>query len=370
MDEKVSTKGLVGPRVSIVIPSYNRARYLPEALGSVFSQTYQNIEVILVDDGSTDDTQKVIQPYLNKIKFVKKINGGLASARNVGMRYATGDYIAMMDSDDICTPDRIAKQVGYLELNRDVVLCSSDFSAFNGKEVTERSHIRSYYSAVDREPDGVRGLYQESEVVELDAMPWSANTSQDVLNVSRGHVYDVLIWGNFIHPPTLMVRREVSEKVGEFDQSLTFATDYDWILRVSRHGKLAYIDEPLLKYRYSADQMSSDRNLAKIIYETIMVMDKLLEVDPAIVARHQARFSQRVGSCYQGLAYALCQSDKTGALASLLRSIRYGVVDVQTLKLLAKIVMPRALLARLKALTMAICIYLHDVDGILDFVIL
>jgi glycosyltransferase involved in cell wall biosynthesis len=335
------------PKVSVVIPTYNRARFLPEALESVFAQSYPNIEVVLADDGSIDDTCNVIRPYLNRIVYVKKANGGLASARNVGLRHASGKYIAIMDSDDICMPDRIATQVGYLERNPNVFLCSSDFSAFDGTKITETSHIRSYYSAVKRVPEGVRGLYQERHAVDSREIPWLSNVEHNELDIYVGDVYDALIWGNFIHPPTIMVRQAVVEKVGEFDEGMSVATDYDWILRVSRHGKAAFIDRPLLKYRYSDDQMSSDRHLAKIGYETIMVLEKLLSEDPEILERHANRFKARVGICYLAVSDALSRSDRTGALASLARSTRHGVINLTTLKVLAKIVVPRALVRRL-----------------------
>lgn len=105
-------------KVSIVIPAYNTAEYLSEAIESCRSQTYKDIEIIVVNDGSKDSTDRLMQYYVkkdNRIKYISTVNQGIAKARNTGLRHATGDLIAVMDSDDICAPDRIKKAVKAIE---------------------------------------------------------------------------------------------------------------------------------------------------------------------------------------------------------------------------------------------------------------
>ena len=99
------------PKVSVVIPTYNSSQFIVETLESVFAQTYKDYEIIVVDDGSTDNTKEVLQPYTSRIKYIYKENGGPASARNVGIKSAQGEYIAFLDSDDRWLPEKLEKHI-------------------------------------------------------------------------------------------------------------------------------------------------------------------------------------------------------------------------------------------------------------------
>lgn len=334
------------PTVSIVIPTYNRSDLLVSALESVFAQTYTQIEVIVVDDGSTDDTAAVMAPYHDRVVYVHKPNGGLSSARNAGMRRATGKYMALMDSDDLCEPERLALEVAYLEHNPDVVLCSSDFSAFDGVAVTEPSHIASYYAAFKDAPDGVASIYPEAGLLDPNSVSWLRARGLAPIRIYRGEMYERLAWGNFIHPPTVLVRRTACEKIGEFDESIPYVADYDWFLRASRLGPIGYLDVPLLKYRYSPDQMSSDRHTAKIAYGNVVIINKLRAADHAYFTAHRAEFRRRLGGCYLSAANVLADSSRLRALGELVRSIAHGVVNGQTFRILAKLVLPRFVIER------------------------
>jgi glycosyltransferase involved in cell wall biosynthesis len=147
------------PLVSVVIPTYNRCDFLNNAILSVLEQTYQNIEIIVVDDGSTDNTAMMLKKFEKKIIYIKKKNGGLGSARNTGMKYSKGKYVALMDSDDSCDPNRISFQVTYLECENKSILCSSDFSAYDGVKLVEQSHIKTYYSILKKHVNGFNDIY-------------------------------------------------------------------------------------------------------------------------------------------------------------------------------------------------------------------
>ncbi len=332
------------PLVSIVIPTYNRGDLLGAALESVFAQTYKRVEVIVVDDGSSDNTPEVVQPYLDRLIYLRKTNGGLSSARNAGMRRASGTYMALMDSDDLCEPERLALGVAYLERNPDVVLCSSDFSAFDGSVVRERSHIASYYGAFKHAIDGAASIYPETGQLDPESVPWLRSRGLAPLRTYQGRVYERLAWGNFIHPPTVLVRRSVSETIGDFDEAIPYVADYDWFLRASRLGPIGYLDVPLLKYRYSPDQMSSDRHTAKIAYGNVTILTKLRQADPAFFAAHRAEFRRRLGGCYQSAANALADSNRRRAFAELARSVAHGVLNGQALRILMKLMLPRSVI--------------------------
>jgi len=118
------------PLVSVVIPSYNAAATLPATLDSVWAQTYPRIEVIVVDDGSTDATGEVLARCGSRVRVIRQANGGLASARNTGCTAASGRFIALLDADDLCEPERIGVQVAFMAARPDVVLCGTEFCAF------------------------------------------------------------------------------------------------------------------------------------------------------------------------------------------------------------------------------------------------
>src|SRR6185436_1211829 len=154
--------------VSVVIPTYNRAHLVAQTLESVFAQTWPRLQVIVIDDGSKDDTEGAVAPFRDRIRYVKQENAGLAEARNHGMRLASGDFIAWLDSDDLWVPEKIALQMAALQLHPDNVLSATDFSAFDDQGFFDPSHLRSYYHAVDR-GGGLGRLFPERR--ELDGVP-------------------------------------------------------------------------------------------------------------------------------------------------------------------------------------------------------
>ncbi|MEE9614146.1 MAG: glycosyltransferase family A protein, partial [Thermodesulfobacteriota bacterium] len=120
--------------VSVVVPVYNRPEYVREALTSVFGQTFKDYEVIVVDDGSTEDTKGALGEYLQGVNYFYKKNGGAASARNYGIEKSTGEYVAFLDSDDLWEEDKLDVQVEFLSRNPDVGLVCSDYTYIGRNE--------------------------------------------------------------------------------------------------------------------------------------------------------------------------------------------------------------------------------------------
>ena len=117
------------PLVTVVIPTYNRADYIAETIESVLSQTYRNIEVIVIDDGSTDGTAQVVAPFIPRVSYVQQENAERGASRNHGLRLARGKYVAFLDSDDVWLPTKVADDVAYLEARPDVGLIHTDASS-------------------------------------------------------------------------------------------------------------------------------------------------------------------------------------------------------------------------------------------------
>ncbi len=325
-------------RVSIVIPAYNCASTVAATIESCLQQTYKNAEIIVVNDGSTDNTATVLQSFGSKIQVINKCNGGLASARNAGVRVAVGEFIAWMDSDDLMAPDRIMLQVGALASDPNIQLVSSDFSAFENDDADfDASYIASYYSALSR----LGGL--------SSILPRACEMTlfERAVTVRKGHVYHSLLSGNFVHPPTVMVRHGVFDKIGFFDETLRYSSDYDFILRAARTGEFAFIDAPLIRYRRSDTQLSRSAN-ASLPLETIAILEKAKRNDPAISLDQNRLLSRRFAELHISSAKIIGPSNRYRALSLLLRSVRHELLVGRALFAFARIVIPRAIVTGAK----------------------
>jgi glycosyltransferase involved in cell wall biosynthesis len=198
------------PQVSIIIPTYNRAHFLPDAIESVFAQTYRNWELIVVDDGSTDNTKEVVEKYGSRVRYFYQENKGPGAARNLGIRQARGEYIAFLDSDDMWMPEKLERQVRLFEREPDVGLAGCG----------------CYY--VD-EGGTVRGAEQAPYTIDHKDM----------------QVRCALVGST----DAAMARRVCFEEVGLFDESLLRCEDWDMWLRISKRYTVKCIRDPLVKIR-------------------------------------------------------------------------------------------------------------------------
>ena len=330
------------PLVSVVIPTYNRGALIGETLESVFAQTYQRLEVIVVDDGSTDDTEAVVGRFGGRVIYIRQQNQGLPGSRNVGLARATGEFVAWQDSDDLWNPEKTAIQLGYLRRRPDTVCIASDFSAFGADGFFERSHVRSYYTAIDRFPHGLDGMFTDQEMVPTAELPYLSELGggglPEAIRVYSGPLYDVLVQGNCLHPPTVMFRRDAAARIAPMDAVFERDADWEWFIRLSQTGRCAYVDLPLMRYRVTPDQMSGDANLAAIARSGLVVVEALMARDPALLGR--PAFRRRVGYAHLAAANALAESAHARAAGHLLRSVRWGYLDRRTMRTLAKVCAP------------------------------
>ena len=227
--------------VSFVIPNYNHARYLGQAIESALAQTYPHVEVIVVDDGSTDDSGAVAAAYGDRIRYIYQRNAGLSAARNTGVQAAQGEYIALLDADDLVEPAYAERLLA--------VLAQAPAAA-------------GAYC-------GFRFVDQENRP--LDRVE-SRTTSPDAL-------YGALLNGNYWVPESLLARRACYTAMGAFDTSLRACEDWDVWLRFSRHYSLIGIDEVLIRYRVVVGSMSSDPR--RMLDNRLLVLAKHIGSQPA-----------------------------------------------------------------------------------------
>ena len=132
------------PLVSVIVPAYNNAHFLPAAIDSILNQTFDNFELIVVDDGSTDNTQAVLAGFGDRLRYVRKANGGPSSARNLGIQMARGQLIAFQDADDLWLPEKLALQVAYFHLHPEVGVVFTDAVRFDAAGKFSRSFREIY----------------------------------------------------------------------------------------------------------------------------------------------------------------------------------------------------------------------------------
>jgi glycosyltransferase involved in cell wall biosynthesis len=237
------------PRVSVIIPTFNCRRFLGQAIESVFAQSYTDYEIIVADDGSTDDTREIEARYEGKITYLYQSNRGPSSARNLALSKASGEFIAYLDADDMWYPQKLETQVAFLKTHRDCGFVHSDFATI---DETDRVIRRRFNHEPSREvPQGA--------------------CMMDLLR--RCH----------IQIPTVVERHECLRKIGQFDERIKGVEDYNrWILLAMEGFRLGYIDEALAMYRWTPGSVSSSE---RRMSEGFLMMFEMLLREKSLAAR-------------------------------------------------------------------------------------
>lgn len=230
--------------VSVIIPNYNHAHYVGVAIQSVLAQEYRPVEIIVVDDGSTDDSRAVITQFGDQVRAIWQENRGLSAARNTGLRAARGEFIAVLDADDLYEPDFISTLVPLLEAD------------------VEAGAVYCGYQFVDQ-------FNQPLPQVERRPLP-------------ADEVYTALTASNFLVPESILVRRTCYETVGGFDEALRACEDWDMWLAISRRYKTIGTTRVLTRHRILAGSMSTDP--ARMFKNRMAVIAKHFGPEPTAAA--------------------------------------------------------------------------------------
>jgi glycosyltransferase involved in cell wall biosynthesis len=311
------------PTVSVIIPTYNRAGYVVEAIESVLAQTYKNIEIVVIDDGSTDDTPEMLKPYKEKIKYIYTENGGPARARNIGMKEAAGEYIAFLDSDDLYYPFKTEIQVAFLQKNPDVALVCSELSAINDEKILDEFHLKNYHMGAYEHIDATYDNIYSSSVSIADAglshngMNKNWNKDWNVRKVYTGDVFDRYYDELILSTNTVMFRKSSLKKVGLQHEPYALFEDYEFVLRITKSYRVAFIDVPTYKLRYHADQISSTRKkpngteiLLKKHANLIEIAEKHGLNDTQYYSRNKAVVDKKLSGLNRSMAITLMRKTK------------------------------------------------------------
>lgn len=218
------------PRISVVLPTYNRARVLRRAIDSVLNQTFQDLELIVVDDGSTDGTNAILKSYSDRIRVVVLNNNvGPCRARNVGIQASSGELVAFQDSDDEWLPNKLEVQVNRMD----------------SMVVSMHRPLGASYTRI-----AVKITEEIDRYVPPHGYPEQL----------KGNLYSQLLKANLVGTPTLLVRRQVLDDIGMFDESLSQLEDWDLALRIALKYDFDFVDEPLIISHFSPDGVNSRRD--------------------------------------------------------------------------------------------------------------
>ena len=240
-------KNLNTPLVSVIIPTYNRAWALKKAIDSVLEQNYKNFELIVVDDGSTDDTEALVTEYAKSVKFIQQPNLGVSAARNKGISISSGALISFLDSDDYWEPEKLSAQVEFFNANPDTLICQTEeIWIRNGKKVNPKKKHKKL----------------------------------------SGMIFIPSLALCLISPSAVMMRKNLFAKVDMFDESLPACEDYDLWLRVTCRFPVHLIETPLIvKTGGHDDQLSAATGLDKY---RIYSLKKILKSDFLTDSQKQA----------------------------------------------------------------------------------
>ena len=274
---------MIEPLISVVIPTYNYGHFVTNAVESVLVQSYANREVIVVDDGSTDNTMQRLQPYLDRIRYIHQDNAGPSAARNRGIGAAAGDWIALLDADDVWHPRKLELQMRCLqEQPPDVGLLATD--AFADQ--------RTSWPVLDD---------ADARVIEYGL--------EDIVGLCR------------FGPSSTLIRKSCLVAAGLFDPTLLLVEDRDLWIRLASHCKLAKLSLPLLFYRRHATSLSN--KCAKMEGDELRVLDKAFAQNPALRGRWLlARQSYSLAALTSAQTFR-SNGHLAAALARMMRSLYF-----------------------------------------------
>jgi glycosyltransferase involved in cell wall biosynthesis len=244
------------PLVSVIIPTYNRGWVLTEAVDSVLAQDFRDFELIIVDDGSTDDTPRLLEEYSRKARTIRQKNTGVSAARNRGIVSATGQFIAFLDSDDLWFPKKLSTQVGFFESNPNALICQTE-------EIWIRNGVRVNPKKRHKKESG--GIFERSLGLCL------------------------------VSPSAVMLHRRIFDEVGFFDETLPACEDYDLWLRIGCHYPVYLIETALtIKRGGHRDQLSRLPGLDRF---RISALKKLLNTENLSNHQYRAAVNMLVEKC-------------------------------------------------------------------------
>jgi len=322
--------------VSIVIPTFNRAYCISRAIDSALGQTHQPVEVIVVDDGSTDGTQDLIFGAYSRderVRCIRQKNKGVSAARNKGLGAVRGDYVAFLDSDDVWKPWKLEVQLACLEMHPEAGMIWSDMETLDPRgHLLDEKYLRKMYDAYRWFTDDQ--IFSESYPLAQVAPQLGEVVAGGTLFV--GEIFSQMVMGNLVHTSTVLLRRDRLGKVKGFDEDLRVSgEDHDFHLRTCREGPVAFIDLATIQYqrgmpdRLSRHGLFTAQNFLKTVTDAIERDGGRIKLPAWMLDEVRAEANSWIA---EQLAEA---GDYRGARGHLAKSLAYKKWQPRVLALLA-----------------------------------
>ena len=233
------------PLVSAIVPAFNAQRYVREAIDSILGQTYANIEVLVVDNASTDDTAREIKSYGERVTYLREDKKGPSAARNRGLKHCRGEFIAFLDADDLWLPDKTERQLQFLAAHPEYGIC-----------------------------------YSHYEFIDADGKPLERPHRHRPLS---GWVFEALLKLEVsVGTGTVMIRRECIEKVGDFEEQLMTAEDTNLYIRLAKYYQYGYLSGPVARYRVHPQGLTKTEGVRRGTFQSLdCLVDRYPELHPS-----------------------------------------------------------------------------------------
>jgi glycosyltransferase involved in cell wall biosynthesis len=326
------------------------------AINSVLEQSYSNIEIIVIDDGSTDNTRELIRDLYagdQRLIYLNQANTGVASARNAGFAIANGDFVALLDSDDMWMPWKLELQIACLQRFPEVGMVWSDMEAVNSDgNVFEPRYIRKMYSGY--QVFAINELFTgQYKLKDLSSLAPSIAEKFGEESFYTGYIFSQMVMGSLVHTSTVVLRRERLTKVGGFNEDLRYSgEDFDFHLRVCREGLVGFVDLPTIQYQQGmSDALTRPEYTLHIVNNFLKTILPIIENDRTAIKLPDSMIRAVLADAYSWRAEAQVNIGETkAARKSVWTSLRYKIWQPHILRTLVSAYLPKSILSLLRAI--------------------
>jgi glycosyltransferase involved in cell wall biosynthesis len=315
-------------KVSIVIPAYNCSQYITEAVESVMKQTYTDLEILVIDDGSKDNIKQVLDSYILRgdVKYIYQENQGPGAARNTGIKYATGKHIAFLDADDTFTENSIEKRMDLITYDLDVGLVFSNYYYQSKESQAEEINFQSDF-------------FKNKSYYKMRTTPFGF-----VFDGQYKNIFEIPFK---IHTGTVLVKKEVFIKSGFFRTDIFIAEDRDMWLRIANYFKLGYVNQPLAYYkRYRSsltvnDPLKYGRDRITFHYNLMKIYKKDKNINTFLKKRLALIYYDIASYFYKG-------NQRMRSLENIMKCIFYNPTRIHYYEFFLSILFPKYLRIKLR----------------------
>lgn len=300
--------------VSIIMPTYNRGHLIERAINSVLSQMEPGDELIVIDDGSTDNTEEEIAKYGSRIKYIKTTNWGAGKARNLGIRAAQNDLIAFLDSDDEWMPGKLGLQKAFMRACPDLLFCFTDLAYFGEDGQIDRFTLKNW-------PKGYPPLHQILSPIgrysDYAGLPQGGNN----FKCYKGDLYAAELMANYVTVITLMVRRNMLDDTVVFAEDTPTFEDWEWHARLARKGQGAYLEcETAWQHGHPGPRLT-DANRLKMAESRIKIIERVWGQDKEFLARNKELYHTTLRGQYLIAAHRHIAMARPGDARRMLKKV-------------------------------------------------